>query len=434
MHTEPSSRHIERHLTNLLPSEALEDHAEDVGVVEREGKLQLPPLVWSFAFGFAAGESRTLAAFRRTYNSTADESLSPGGFYQRLTPTLAEYLRDLVEYGFDEVAVPHTVSEEFDRFRDVMIADGTVLRLHELLSEAYKARHEEQAGAKLHLLHNVTDQTVEHFSVTDEKTHDSTLFSTGSWLEGRLAIFDLAYFKYRRFALIDENGGHFVSRLKKSANPVVTEVLREWRGRAIPLEGEKIFDIVDDLSRKYIDVEVEVEFDRREYAGTQSRDTKRFRVVGVRNEDADDYHLYITNLSREEFLPDDLATIYRCRWEVELLFRELKTQYELDEFDTTKKHIVEILLYAALLSLVVSRDLLGLVIEHADDGTVFPPERWAATFRSHAQLILRELREYLAYSPPPLLQRLIEDAQKIHKQRPILQEQLATTIQPAAEA
>ena len=76
MHTEASSHDIERRLTNLLPSDALEDHAEAVGVVERKGKLQLPPLIWSFAFGFAAGESRTLAAFRRTYNSTADESLS----------------------------------------------------------------------------------------------------------------------------------------------------------------------------------------------------------------------------------------------------------------------------------------------------------------------------------------------------------------------
>ena len=55
MYTKASSRHIERRLTNLLPSEALEDHAEDVGVVEREGKLQIPPLVWSFALGFAAG-------------------------------------------------------------------------------------------------------------------------------------------------------------------------------------------------------------------------------------------------------------------------------------------------------------------------------------------------------------------------------------------
>jgi len=63
---------------------------------------------------------------------------------------------------------------------------------------------------------------------------------------------------------------------------------------------------------------------------------------------------------------------------------------------------------------------------------VFPPERWAATFRSHAQLILHELGEYLGYSP--LLERLIEDAQMIHKQRPILRETLATATQPGCEA
>ena len=53
MHTNPSSDVIERRLTNFLRPEALEDHAEAVGVVEREGKLQIPPLVWLLAFGFA---------------------------------------------------------------------------------------------------------------------------------------------------------------------------------------------------------------------------------------------------------------------------------------------------------------------------------------------------------------------------------------------
>ena len=423
-----------RRLTTLFPSEFLEEHAEELGVVERDGKLQIPVLVWAFVFGFAAGESRTLAGFRRSYNSTADETISPGGFYQRLTPSLAEYLRDFVETALDEVAVPNVVDTDIDRFRDVMIADGTVLRLHEFLSDEFQARHEEQAGAKHHLLHNATDETIERIDVTNEKTHDSTLFKTGSWLQGRLVLLDLAYFKYRRFALIDENDGYFVSRLKQNANPVITEELREWRGRAIPLEGKQIHDVIDDLHRQYIDVEVEVAFKRGAYEGTRSRDTKRFRVVGVCNEDADDYHLYVTNLPREEFLPEDLATLYRCRWEVELLFRELKTQYELDEFDTSNPVVVEILLYAALLSLPVSRDLLDLVTEQADDELVFPTERWAATFRSHAQLILHELGEFLGYSPPPLLDRLIEDAQKIHKQRPILQETLATATQPRCEA
>jgi IS4 transposase len=351
-----------------------------------------------------------------------------------LTPAFAEYLCDLVEHGINEVAVPDAVDVDVDRFRDVMIADGTVLRLHRLLAEEFEPRRGEQGGARLHLLHNVTDQTIDRFSVTDEKAHDSTEFSTGSWLENRLVLFDQAYFKYRRFALIDENDGYFVSRLKPDANPEIVEELREWRGDAIPLEDEQIQDVVEDLHREYIDVEVEATFQRREYAGTQSWDSKRFRVVGGRNEDADDYHLYITNLPRSEFLPSDLATIYRCRWEVELLFRELKTQYELDEFDTSKTYIVKILLYAALLSLLVSRDLLDLVTEQADDEIVFPPERWAATFRSHAQLILSELGQFLGYSPPPLLERLIEDAQKIHQQRPILQETLATATQPRCKS
>jgi putative transposase len=173
-------------------------------------------------------------------------------------------------------------------------------------------------------------------------------------------LFDLAYFKYRRFALIDENGGYFVSRLKKSANPVITDELREWRGRAIPLKGDQTHNVIDDLSRKYIDVEVKAEFKGGPYNGTQSLDTKQFRVVGVREEDADNYHLYIANLPREEFLPADPAMLCWCRWEVETLFRELKTQYELDEFDRSDPDMVKILLYAALLSLLVSRNLLDL--------------------------------------------------------------------------
>lgn len=101
MNDELSSDRIERQLTTLFPSTALEDHAEAVGVVKRDSKFQIPAMVWALVFGFAVGESRTLAAFRRAYNATADKMLSPGGFYQRLTPLFAAYLRDLVEFALD---------------------------------------------------------------------------------------------------------------------------------------------------------------------------------------------------------------------------------------------------------------------------------------------------------------------------------------------
>ncbi|PSP79561.1 hypothetical protein BRC81_04975, partial [Halobacteriales archaeon QS_1_68_20] len=49
---EPSSGRIEQRLTTLFPSTALEDHAEAVGVVERDSKFQVPAMVWALVFGF----------------------------------------------------------------------------------------------------------------------------------------------------------------------------------------------------------------------------------------------------------------------------------------------------------------------------------------------------------------------------------------------
>ena len=46
-----------RRLTTLFPSEFLEEHAEELGVVERDRKTQMPALVWSFVFGFAVAPS-----------------------------------------------------------------------------------------------------------------------------------------------------------------------------------------------------------------------------------------------------------------------------------------------------------------------------------------------------------------------------------------
>jgi putative transposase len=73
-----------------------------------------------------------------------------------LTPTLAEYLCDLVEPDFDEVAVPNSINADIDRLIDAMITDEMVLRLHEFLSDQFEACHEEQAGAKLNLFYNAT--------------------------------------------------------------------------------------------------------------------------------------------------------------------------------------------------------------------------------------------------------------------------------------
>ena len=82
--------------------------------------------------------------------------------------------------------------------------------------------------------------------------------------------------------------------------------------RAIPLEGTRIQEHLPRLTRRIIDVTAEFPFDRRPYGDQQSSDSKAFRVVGVRNKDTDDYHLYVTNLL-EEFTPDQIGAVYSLR-------------------------------------------------------------------------------------------------------------------------
>jgi len=223
---------IRRRLTSLFPAKRIEDTARERDVVQRNRKIDITTLVWTLIMGFAVdSEARIIAGFQRAFSGATNQTLSRSSFYDRFTPVLAALLSDLLAHALEEVAVPHTIAPRFELFREVLIADATVFRLHRLLSE-FPATHSDQSGAKLHLVHNTTTQTIEQFQLTDERTHESSQLRTGSWLRGRLLLFDLGFYSFRRFALIDENSGFFVGQLKSNANPLIVGKRWKWRGRA----------------------------------------------------------------------------------------------------------------------------------------------------------------------------------------------------------
>ena len=67
-------------------------------------------------------------------------------------------------------------------FRSVGGFVGDLGRDHRLLGDVA-----DESGLTLYLVHNVTEQSVISSEITDETTHESTLFETGSWLSGRLS-------------------------------------------------------------------------------------------------------------------------------------------------------------------------------------------------------------------------------------------------------
>ena len=191
------------------------------------------------------------------------------------------------------------------------------------------------------------------------------------------------------FDCIDRNAGYFITRLSANANPRIVAVHRRWRGDAIELEGKRLKEVSSRLQQQALDVEVEVTFQRRVYAGTRRTVRRRLRLVAVRLPKSTEYRFYLTNIDPDSLDAQAVAQTYAARWQIELIFKELKSHYRLDDLPTSKAHIVEILLLGAVITLLVSRRLLHAVRERLRRTTyTMPEQRWAALFAGAASAIL----------------------------------------------
>jgi IS4 transposase len=229
------------------------------------------------------------------------------------------------------------------------------------------------------------------------------VLKVGPWVAGRRLLFDLGFFSYGLFARLSAHGGYFVSRLKARANPTIVAVHRVHRGRARDLVGKPLADVLPRLQREVRDVEVELSFKRRRYRGRRRTDTLRLRLVGLREATSGEYPLYLTHIPPKKLPAEDLSRTYALRWVIELLFKELKSSYRLDEIPSRKSAVVEALLYAALLTFVASRRLLQVLHEALAEDLILLVLRPAHETRALAQRLSTLL---LHEAPDPNVQRL----------------------------
>jgi putative transposase len=382
-------------LTSLIDEKKLRRDAQCTGFVQRQRKLDVWAFVWTLVLGFDAGRERTLAALQRAYHLASGKTVAWSTFSAWFKPALVPLMRGLVMdlLSLSTQGVQSRVSGLLTKFRDLLAIDTVVIRLHDSLEKKYRAcrTNHTKAAAKMHTILSVLGLSASSVKITSERVNDRTPFTRiGQWVKGRLLLFDLGYFSYWLFDRIDQQEGWFISRLKSNANPKIVATNRLWRGRAVPVVGERLQDFIGKLERDILDVVIEVAVLRRTYRGRCRRVKRTLRVVGVRNEVDGAYHLYVTNVPLEVLSAEEVSAVYATRWTVELLFRELGVRYRLKDQPSASPIVVQSLIYAALLSLVASRRLHAFLSGrvHESIATRIGTERVAASFAQFAILLL----------------------------------------------
>jgi len=388
-------------LCTMFSPEFLRKTAVDTGLIKRERKIDAVIMFWVLTLSFGVRLQRTLASLKRSYEKEAHENLSDSSWYYRFTPELVAFLKACVLHGIEYLAQEqsHNLNKKLMKFQDVLIQDSTIVRLHTSLAKLYPAARSkgDTAGLKIAVLVSAIGNTPESISIHSESTNELKTIRVGPWIKGKILLFDLGFYKYQLFTRIAENGGFFVSRLKNNSNPLIIKANRTWKGQSIDVSGAYLQDILPKLKRQILDVEIEVSFKRRAYKGVSKSDAYRFRLVAIHNDEEDKYHTYITNINSDILEPEDIGKLYGARWDIELMFKELKSRYALDVINTKNPQIIEALIWVAILTLLVSRRTYYNVRKiHTGKNIIrFTQLRWSIIFAENADDQLTLLLRYM---------------------------------------
>ena len=175
---------------------------------------------------------------------------------------------------------------------------------------------------------------------------------------------------------------------------------QKCRGDSIRVEGKKLKDVLPHLKRGVLDVMVEVKFKRRKYRGKQTTVAKLFRVVAVLNKETGECHVYMTNIPVERLSAEDIASLYGARWEIEMVFKELKSYYRMDQINSENPDIIKSLVWVSILTLMCSRRVLQLIRNvDPEKANRYTHLRWAKVFGENAHQLLKEVLESMGMCP-----------------------------------
>ena len=144
--------------------------------------------------------------------------------------------------------------------------------MHSALEKFFSSVHQGQAALKLNTRFSVKNLSPKEVEISAGKRHDSR-YNGVTDEAGVLYLFDLGYWAFKLFERICAAGSSFVSRLKKSCDPLIVAVANpEWTH----LVGKRLSEVMPLLAgQSQLDVTVQLS------KAKKPRWTHCLRLVGL---------------------------------------------------------------------------------------------------------------------------------------------------------
>lgn len=215
--------------------------------------------------------------------------------------------------------------------KGLLLADSTTISLFkEILKTSGRKRLDgkQKGGIKAHTVISTDSYVAQFIHFTSSATHDLCLLDELKLEKGDMICFDKAYIDYERFNEWSNNGIYMVTRMKENA---VYKVLEER-------------DIPDQCDPGVIKDEVIL-------VKTKEKKELSLRRVAYYDSTKDKVYIFISN--QLELEAEQIALIYKKRWQIEVFFKYLKQNFPLKYFLGDNQNAIEIQIWVANIAMLL---------------------------------------------------------------------------------
>jgi hypothetical protein len=414
------NRFVEQ-VTQVFNKEIVEAAARSSKFVERESKLTGPLFLSIFTFGMSLYGTPTLEELLGLLNRIVPGlKISRQGLHERINEKAVEFFEHMLSQAIN-IHIPKqldlTILEKFSR---VLLLDSTSFELPENLAEVFKGSGGDAsaAGVKIQFCYDLKSGQF-YYLVEDGVSQDSHYENSfvHQIRPGDLIIKDLGYFNTQVFIEIDEQEAYYLSRLKSGVNVyvkgtdgqlVVFDLMNylkgvkdgKWRELEVFLrKGDKF------TPTRLVIQKVPEEVKNRRLRKLHQTNRKKGRTPSKNAILWQGFTLYISNVPEEKLAREQFSALYTLRWQVELVFKNWKSNFKLDRVSGMREERIKCMLYAKLLFTFISMK----IIYFARNLTWLQNKKEVSDYRAAKQLIIMAEKwlELIIQEPQRIPQLLI---------------------------
>lgn len=375
------------YLLSLLPPEAeLKKTARSYGAVQRLRAVDKVSTILrlAFVYGFCGFSLRQTAAWAEAAEIA---SLSDVALLKRFRKT-PEWLGHLLAIKLAERVTP--LPPKASRLR---LVDAT----------AISVPGSKGTDWRVHLDFDPAALAISEIQLTQAEGGET--FFRFEFDPGELVVADRGYANRPGLAHVMAAGAEFIVRLNSSAVPLQQPGGGEFRlletVRTLPEAQAQAFDleIQPDPRKGLAALPVRLVAVRKSEEAAEEARKKALREAAHKGHklkpetlELAGYVLVLTSTAAADFSPEEILEIYRFRWQIEIVFKRLKSLLQLDEIPAKEPELAQTILFSKLLAALLLEELTQSYLS-------FSP--WGFRLRSPTASLS------LAYSEGPYLQHAL---------------------------